>query len=152
MRKIVTFIALSAALGLGGCATNPAQSQYGNFVQKTATINQAVIAQDVAAKLQTLYPPAKTQLVMQQTTTDPFGTALVKDLRGMGFALAELDPKANAKGREGIEGTPLSYVIDQPAGTPFTRVTVTVGKQSLTRPYVVQDGKVLPTGYWARME
>ena len=145
MRKII-FAALFV-LALGGCATT---GQYGNFVPPTATVDQQQLA--------VLYPPAKTRLELQQATPDAFGQALVLTLRERGYALLEFNPaSAKAQATAASEpaspaALPLRYVLDQAGDSNLYRLTLLVGNQSITRPYLVQDGSFAPAGYWVRKE
>ena len=153
MRKII-FAALFV-IALGGCATT---GQYGNFVPPTATVDQQQLAREAVQQLAVLYPPAKTRLELQQATPDAFGQALVLTLRERGYALLEFNPaSAKAQATAASEpaspaALPLRYVLDQAGDSNLYRLTLLVGHQSITRPYLVQDGSFAPAGYWARKE
>nr|WP_011255133.1 lipoprotein [Achromobacter xylosoxidans]CAI47820.1 mating pair formation protein TrbH [Achromobacter xylosoxidans A8] len=153
MRKII-FAALFV-LALGGCATT---GQYGNFVPPTATVDQQQLAREAWQQLAVLYPPAKTRLELQQATPDAFGQALVLTLRERGYALLEFNPaSAKAQATAANEpaspaALPLRYVLDQAGDSNLYRLTLLVGHQSITRPYLVQDGSFAPAGYWVRKE
>lgn len=153
MRKIT--IAALLVLALSGCATT---GQYGNFVPPTAAADQQQLAREAVQQLAVLYPPAKTRLELQQATPDAFGQALVLTLRERGYALLEFD-SASAKAQATAAsssaspaGLPLRYVLDQAGDSNLYRLTLLVGNQSITRPYLVQDGSFAPAGYWARKE
>lgn len=154
MRKIVSLALLALALGLGGCATT---SQYGNFVQ-SAALDQQKLATDAVQQLAMLYAPARTRLELQQPTPDPFGQALVKSLRDKGYALLEYAPasaasQASAPATTAASGgLPLRYVLDQAGDSNLYRLTLMVGNQSITRPYLAQNGMFAPAGYWVRKE
>ncbi len=70
-------------------------------------------------------------------------------LRDKGYALLEYDP-ASAKAQASAAsspattaapgGLPLRYVLDQAGDSNLYRLTLMVGNQSITRPYLVQDG------------
>lgn len=151
MRKIA--IAALFALTLAGCATT---GQYGNFVPAAA--NQQQIATDAVQQLATLYPPAKTRFELHQATPDAFGVALVNSLRERGYALLELNPADKAQAAsapapvEASAALPLRYVLDQAGATNLYRLTLLVGSQSITRPYLEENGSFVPAGYWARKE
>lgn len=153
MRKII-FSALFV-IALGGCATT---GQYGNFVPPTATVDQQQLAREAVQQLAVLYPPAKTRLELQQATPDAFGQALVLTLRERGYALLEFNPaSAKAQATAASEpaspaALPLRYVLDQAGDSNLYRLTLLVGHQSITRPYLVQDGSFAPAGYWVRKE
>ena len=107
-------------------------------------------------QLAVLYPPAKARLELQQATPDAFGQALVLTLRERGYALLEFNPaSAKAQATAASEpaspaALPLRYVLDQAGDSNLYRLTLLVGHQSLTRPYLVQDGSFAPAGYWVR--
>ena len=151
MRKII--IAALFALTLAGCATT---GQYGNFVPAAA--NQQQIATDAVQQLATLYPPAKTRFELHQATPDAFGLALVNTLRERGYALLEFSPADQAKASAATApagapaALPLRYVLDQAGTTNLYRLTLLVGNQSITRPYLAQNGTFAPAGYWVRKE
>ena len=153
MRKIT--IAALLVLALSGCATT---GQYGNFVPPTAAVDQQQLAREAVQQLAVLYPPAKTRLELQQATPDAFGQALVLTLRERGYALLEFDPaSAKAQATAASEpaspaALPLRYVLDQAGDSNLYRLTLLVGHQSITRPYLVQDGSFAPAGYWVRKE
>lgn len=154
MRKIT--IAALLVIALSGCATT-GTGQYGNFVPPTAAADQQQLARDVVQQLATLYPPAKTRFDLQHATPDPFGQALVLTLRESGYALLEFDktgPQATtaAGAPASPAGLPLRYVFDQAGESNLYRLTMLVGNQSITRPYLVQDGGFAPAGYWVRKE
>lgn len=150
MRQIIAWFALP----LAGCAVAP--SQYGNFVPVGA--NQQQIAIDAAHQLAMLWPPGTTRFELRQATPDAFGTALVGSLRGRGYALTEYyeaDPPQASAGATPT-GSPaalsLRYVLDQADTTNLYRLTLVVGDQSITRPYLVENGSFVPAGYWVRKE
>lgn len=151
MRKLI--ITALFAMTLAGCATS---SQYGNFIPAAA--NQQQIATDAVKQLTTLYPPAKTRFELHQATPDAFGMALVSTLRDRGYALLEFNPaeQAQASVAQAPAGTPsalpLRYVLDQAGTTNLYRLTLLVGNQSITRPYLEESGSFVPAGYWARKE
>lgn len=148
MRQIIAWVALA----LAGCT---ASSQYGNFVPSVA--NQQQIATDAAQQIVTLWPPGTTRIELGQATPDAFGLALVRSLRGRGYALMEYaDDQAQVSAGAASTGSPaellLRYVLDQAHTTNLYRLTLLVGTQSLTRPYLFQNGELLPAGYWVRKE
>ena len=49
-------------------------------------------------------------------------------------------------------GLPLRYVLDQAGDSNLYRLTLMVGNQSITRPYLAQNGTFAPAGYWVRKE
>jgi hypothetical protein len=159
MRNLASVMVLSVALAsLTGCAPT---SPYGNFVKEpVAGLDQNKIANDTLQQLVTLYSPARTQFELQQPTTDPYGHALVENLRAKGYAIQEFNSggkavkgkKAPRRGSARTASLPLCYIFDQTVGMDLYRITVMVGDQSVTRLYVPQDGTTVPAGYWVRKE
>lgn len=160
LKYIVSILLL---LSLTGCAT---QSHYGNFVDNQPGLNQHQIATDTVDQLAELFPPAHTRFDLKQPTPDAFGMALIRVLRDRGYAVLELSPdasddqddqqktkpsttRANASSQSGL---PLRYVFDQFSGTNMYRVSIIVGHQSITRAYALENGTVVPAGFWARKE
>lgn len=142
MRKLLL---LALFISLVACA-----ARYGNFMRNTTQGNDKKMADDVAKKLVTLYPPALTRFDLQHATGDYFGTSLIASLRTKGYAVLE----HKARRKKGRAGVPLSYTVDQLKGTGLYRVTVLINRQeSLNRVYkVAQDGVLYPAGYWVRKE
>jgi hypothetical protein len=141
------------ALGLAACSTAPSH-QYGNFSGNPPAYDQKIAA-DTIKQLLTLYPPAKTRFKVQQPTPDTFGTALIGGLRFNGYELLEYKPaadRAEKPGKEHDKGLDLRYVLDQHAGGNLYRVTVSIGNESLTRPYMARNDTLVPAGYWVRKE
>ncbi|MDF7677056.1 conjugal transfer protein TrbH [Neisseriaceae bacterium ESL0693] len=138
-------IAMLFTLILSGCTTT---GQYGNFVSTTA--NQEKLAVDTAQQLVILYPPAKTHLELHQATPDAFGLALVNILRERGYAILEFNSKNKEQTAAGA--LPLHYVLDKADTSNLYRLTLKVGNQSITRPYLEQNGTFVPAGYWTRKE
>lgn len=151
----IKVLTLGFALTLAGCTT---PSPYGSFVKDSLVIDYP-IARDAVTKLTVLYPPASTRFELKQPTPDTFGRALVNGLRAQGYAiLEEVKAPASATHPENnsvtamAPGLPLRYVLDQASDPTQYRLTVLVGNQSLTRPYLAQNGTAVPAGYWTRKE
>jgi len=142
MRRIS--LAALAALSLAGCATSP----YGNHLH-SASVDQQKLADDAVKQLATLWPPAKTRFELKQTTPDVFGNALVQNLRERGYAVMEFSPNTTEVNTQ----LPLRYVLSQvknESGNLY-HLTLLVGAESITRPYLEQNGIVVP-GYWSHKE
>lgn len=146
MHKVI--IAALLALGLVGCATT---AHYGNYAPPTTKGGQQKLAREAVQQLATLYPPAKTRLELQQATPDAFGQALVPALRESGYALLESNT-GRPKAQSSASTLPLRYVLDQAGDANLYRLTLLVGNQSISRPYLVSDGNFVPAGYWAHRE
>jgi hypothetical protein len=126
---------------------------------QSATVDQQKLASEAVKQLATLYPPAKTRFELQQATPDAFGAGLVKELRESGYALLEFNPEA-AKAKasasaaapaveapaSATKALPLRYVLDQAGTSNLYRLTLLVGNQSITRPYLEQDGTLRRPG------
>ena len=139
------------ALIFSGCAS---KSPYGNFLDEDVKMDQQQLAEVAVSRLETLYPPAKVRFELQQTASDIFGMELIKGLRNKGYAVREHDP--NALSHESVTTAtqilPLRYVVDQAGNSNLFRLTLCVGEESITRPYVYHDGVLAAAGYWARKE
>lgn len=157
------------ALTMAGCAlTNPAD-QYGDHLG--FEINHDELAKGSVATLVTLYPPAKTHLTLQQKVEDPFGTALLKRLRESGYGVEELvqkdesDKPAIPHGPDSSRPQPkplkheppdlnalsLRYVL-APSGAGLYHLTIMIGDHSLSRPYLLANGRLVAAGAWIRKE
>lgn len=171
MRKFVLLALLAALLlGLSGCASPPLA--YGSFIQTPLPAHDRAIADDAVKQLARLYPPARTRFDLQHGVPDFFGTYLVASLRARGYAVLEFKPVAQGQGQGQAQapaqamaanaasfaapspsGLPLSYLLDQDAGSQLYRLTLLINRQqSLTRAYQVQGGTMHPAGYWVRKE
>lgn len=162
MQKVRNVVLL--ALAAASCATVP--PRHGNFLKST-TVDQQKLADETVKQMVAIWAPAKTRLEMRQATPDAFGTALVKGLRDNGYAVAELDQSKHIEKQAALaekeSGEPivapneaktysLMYVLDQAGNANLYRLILMVGSQSITRPYLEQDGALVPGGYWARKE
>lgn len=67
------------------------------------------------------------------------------------FAVSETAPGAIAASTAATT-LPLSYVLDQAGTDNLFRLNLIVGAQSISRPYRLQDGRLLPLGMWIRRE
>ncbi|MEE9102993.1 MULTISPECIES: conjugal transfer protein TrbH [Pseudomonas] len=144
------WIALFACAGLTACA----QSPYGNFAENsTPAINQQ-LATATVRQLATLHPPASTRLQIAQQTSDGYGIALVRTLRASGYSVQEFNPQAKAAEPSARATSPLvvNYIIDAPKDSNLYRVTLLVGRESLSRAYAVQNDRLQAAGVWVRKE
>ncbi len=140
---------------LGGCATQP----YGSFIQNPSTSYSKVMADEVTAQIVRLYPAANTQFNLRHTVNDPFGHALIENLRLEGFAVQETTQQSiqqqifaapHQSETEPQKGLLLSYVIDQ-SGDLY-HVNIMINDMSLSRAFLVQADSVHPAGLWVRKE
>ncbi|WP_249186885.1 conjugal transfer protein TrbH [Pseudomonas sp. KB-10] len=144
------WIALFACLWLAACANGP----YGNFAEhSTPAINQQ-LASATVRQLATLHPPAQTRLQIAQETTDGYGIALVRSLRDSGYSLQEFNLQAKAAEKPASTDVPLqvNYIVDTPNDGNLYRVTLLVGRETLSRAYIVQNDRLQAAGVWVRKE
>ena len=135
-----------------GCVT----THYGNYAVAPESFNKEM-ANDTAKQLVALYPPARTRLVFKQPNKDLYGTSLVASLRAKGYSVVETQEKGikfsvRAPSASSIFGIDLCYVVDSPIRNKLYRVTVILGHQSISRAYTLQNGSIVPIGYWVRKE
>ena len=167
MRFNIVILALSLLLLLGGCAMQP----YGNFIQNPSLVTSKAMADEVTAQIVRLYPAANTQFNLRHTVNDPFGHALIENLRLEGFAVQERINSDNsffvskilmsgslpdiainheADGVTQPTGLALSYILDQ-SGDLY-HVNITIDDTRLSRAFVAQADSVHPAGLWVRKE
>ncbi len=160
MNKMITtsnsvFILMLVLLLMNGCATQP----YGNFIQNPSTTYSKVMADDVTAQIVRLYPAANTQFNLRHVVNDPFGHALIENLRLAGFAVQEATQQSiqqqifavpNQSNTESQKGLALSYIIDQ-AGDLY-HVKLMIDDMRLSRAFAVQADSIHPAGLWVRKE
>jgi hypothetical protein len=161
MRTLTSMVFIIAALA--GCATTSTPAPYGNFIQRmqgAGTADEGTMADDVARKLASTYPPARTRFTLQQATPDAFGSLLVAQLRKKGYAMAEFrqnssdgGPRTKAAATNDLPvDLALAYIVDQPLEEPLYRVTIVVDSQTLSRLYSAKAGTLSPAGAWIRKE
>lgn len=154
--KLTTLIIIVSVFLVSGCS----RQHYGNF--SNLSLDQtSIMAEYVAARLSTLYPPALTKINMKMDAKDDFGKSLINKLRDRGYSLQEYSskgqdkindssPSENSKYQGSID---LSYIVDSLGIQDFYRVTINIGKQSISRGFVVDNsGKVSSAGAWVRKE
>jgi len=157
MHKIA--MATLCVLTLAGCATT---APYGNFANNSTATDQ-MMASDSVRQIVSLYPPAKTRFKLKHQTPDIFGATLIRRLREQGYAIVEFDPKEakpHALATDHHSETPdtpttvllLRYVLDHADGSNLYRLTIMIGTQSISRPYIEQTGTIVSAGYWVRKE
>ena len=167
MRFNIVILALSLLFLLGGCAMQP----YGNFIQNPSLVTSKAMADEVTAQIVRLYPAANTQFNLRHTVNDPFGHALIENLRLEGFAVQERINSDNslfvskilmggslpdiainheADGVTQPTGLALSYILDQ-SGDLY-HVNITIDDTRLSRAFVAQADSVHPAGLWVRKE
>lgn len=160
MNKMITasnaiLILMLVLLLLNGCATHP----YGNFIQNPSIVTSKVMADEVAAQIVRLYPAANTQFNLRHEVNDPFGHALIENLRLAGFAVQEATQQSiqqqifaatHQPDTEPQKGLPLSYVVDQ-LGDLY-HVKLMIDDMRLSRAFSVQGDSIHPAGLWVRKE
>lgn len=146
---------LALLLFLVGCATQP----YGNFIQNPSLTTSKVMADDVTAQLMRLYPAASTQFNLSHTVNDPFGHALIENLRLEGFAIQEATQQLIQRQKlaaphqpktESQKGLSLSYVIDR-SGDLY-HIKLMIDDMRLSRAFMAQADSIHPAGLWVRKE
>jgi len=127
-----------------GCAT----VLQGNFAKVPVSLNKAII-NDSINRLVALYPPAHTRFHLKQPIKDSFGVSLIELLRQKGYSINESSMQAGPQGEKNVD---LYYLLDEPIKGTLYRITLTVGKQSLSRAYTLKKGTFTPVGFWVRKE
>ncbi|MCE7914435.1 MAG: conjugal transfer protein TrbH [Nitrosomonas sp. PRO4] len=149
------FILMLVLLLLNGCATQP----YGNFIQNPSIVTSKVMADDVTAQIVRLYSAANTQFNLRHVVNDPFGHALIENLRLEGFAVQEATQQSiqqqifavpHQHDTESQKGLALSYIIDQ-SGDLY-HVKLMMDDMRLSRAFAVQADSIHPAGLWVRKE
>ena len=163
MNKMITashsiFILMLVLLLLNGCATQP----YGSFIQNPSPIYSQyskVMADDVTVQIVRLYPAANTQFNLRHAVNDPFGKALIENLRLEGFAVQEVIQQSiqqqifaapHQLDTESQKGLTLSYIIDQ-SGDLY-HVKLIIDDMRLSRAFEAQADSIHPAGLWVRKE
>ena len=160
MNKMITasnsvFILMLVLLLLNGCVSQP----YGNFIQNPSTTYSKDMADDVTAQIVRLYPAANTQFNLRHVVNDPFGHALIENLRLAGFAVQEATQQSiqqqifavsHQPDTEPSRGHALSYIIDQ-SGDLY-HVNILIDDMRLSRAFAVQADSIHPAGLWVRKE
>ena len=160
MNKMITasnsiFILMLVLLLLNGCVSQP----YGNFIQNPSTTYSKIMADDVTAQIVRLYPAANTQFNLRHMVNDPFGKALIENLRLAGFAVQEATQQSiqqqifaapNQPDTEPQKGFTLSYIVDQ-SGDLY-HVKLMIDDMRLSRAFAVQADSIDPAGLWVRKE
>lgn len=148
-------ILMLVLLLLNGCATQP----YGNFIQNASSVTSKVMADDVTAQIVRLYQAANTQFNLRHVAIDPFGKALIENLRLEGFAVQEATQQSiqqqifaapNQPDTEPQKGFTLSYIVDQ-SGDLY-HVKLMIDEMRLSRAFSVQADSIHPAGLWVRKE
>ena len=149
------FILMLFLLLLNGCVSQP----YGNFIQNPSIVTSKVMADDVAAQIVRLYPAANTQFNLRHVVNDPFGHALIENLRLAGFAIQEATHQSiqqqifaapHQPDTESQKGLALSYIIDQ-SGDLY-HVKLMIDDMRFSRAFTMQADRTHPAGLWVRRE
>lgn len=158
MRAHVVLLTVSAIFGGCGTAAKP-DAGHGSFIGAPPITHEKQMVEDATRQLVSLYPPASTRLVFAHAVADTFGNQLVEKLRSQGYALREQTAQAPAPAEpetadqtKEVAGTSFGYVLDAVGSTRLYRVTLNVGRQTISRAYVAQDDLVHPAGAWVRKE
>ncbi len=159
MNKVINafnavFILIPILLLLNGCAAQP----YGSFIQNPSPIYSQyskVMADDVTVQIVRLYPAANTQFNLRHVVNDPFGHALIENLRLEGFAVQQsiqqqIFAAPHQPDTKPQKGLALSYVVDQ--SNDLYHVKIVIGDIRLSRAFSVQADSIHPAGLWVRKE
>jgi len=144
MKDKAFLIGLISVALVTGCAT----PKYGNLTTNAPYDVNLSIVDDAVQRLETLYPPASTQLNIGQPVakTDTFGNNLVNSLRNKGYAVQEYSEKSRPS-----DGLTLRYILDASSATELYRLKLIVGGDVLTRAYTDYNNMLAPAGSWAKM-
>lgn len=102
-----------------------------------------------------LYPAANTQFNLRHVVNDPFGHALIENLRLAGFAVQEAAQQPifaalHQPNTEPQEGFGLSYIVDQ-SGDLY-HIKLMIDDMRLSRAFAAQADSIHPAGLWVRKE
>lgn len=127
----------AAVLALAGCA-----STGGGYFAREAAGYESRMADDAAAQLARMYPPASTRFALASEERSPFVAALALALRQRGYAVGDTPG----------QGIAVRSLVDVLPGDMY-RLTLHVAAQDLSRAYgVASDGNTYPASFWARCE
>lgn len=136
MKKLLPLVLMVL---LSSCAS----LKYGDFTTMPPS-KESQLAEDAANRLARVYVPAQTTFKLSQRANDRFGIKLLENLRKKGYGIAEnVSPKKSAN---------FFYVLDETERNHLYRVSLFVGKQSLSRAYVYESGALMPIGIWSHKE
>lgn len=146
------YVLLLVSILLNGCVT----THYGNFIQNASLAASQSMADDAAAQIVRLYPPATTQFTLGHAINDPFGQTLIEKLRSSGFAVQEAAepsieqslfavPQSPAEPQAGIR---LSYIVDQ--SDDLYHANLMIGDTRLSRAFMTRADGIHPAGQWVK--
>ena len=155
---------------LSRCSPSPGPRRLRNHqpVRQLRPVDRArsaKLATDAVQQLATLYAPARTRLELQQPTPGSVRPGVRQVVARQGLCPRWIPqpalprrPRPRRHRRRGAPATtaasgglPLRYVLDQAGDSNLYRLlTLMVGNQSITRPYLAQNGTFAPAGYWMR--
>lgn len=116
---------------------------YGNFTNPSKRKDD-YLAKNTVNQLARIYPPAKNTLCIRQRVTDGFGMSLVTHLRQRGYGVIENScPRQQAN---------FFYVLDEPQKHHLYRVSIYINRETLSRLYVKDHGKLSPFSPWSYKE
>lgn len=104
------------------------------------------IAQDATGQLVSLYPPAKTHLVLEQSGRNLFDGKFKSLLRQRGYALYEMTDKSQGQ----PQGKRFAYILDalnDVSHYGYYRLTLNIGDEQLSRLYDAND--LSKPNYWS---
>ncbi len=145
MHKIRLFFAFVFLLLISACSmTKP----FGSHIEQTI-FESDTLSSDAVALLEKIKRPAATRLNFKHEATDNFGVALTNKLRLKGYAISEYPPK---KGEPiYADGFDFRYIVDGIDDTMF-RLTLMVGGETISRPYIRRTNGLQAVSFWTRKE
>ncbi|GHS92676.1 hypothetical protein FACS1894139_04620 [Planctomycetales bacterium] len=130
MKRLLFWGGLSAvAIAVVGCSSSSPVAEA-----------MSAIADDAAAQLTALYPPAKTQFAAA-TPRDGFGVALLARLRERGYAIEESN-------RDGTGRMKFTYEINADSADGILTALYQVNDELLSRAYTANAANYAPLTAW----
>jgi hypothetical protein len=128
-------------LVLTGCVSH---SQYGTYLDAPAG-HRDIMAIDATNQLASIYPPASTTLALEIEPADAFGRTFVDRLRILGFSVQETPASVDD------QSVRIGYILDSLDKKTY-RLLITTGASSMSRAYLINGKKLVPSGLWTRKE
>ncbi|VEG89813.1 conjugal transfer protein TrbH [Legionella spiritensis] len=124
---------------LSSCAS----MRYGNFT-KASQSKDIYLAKDAVSQLTRVYPPARNTFCISQRICDGFGIMLIQEMRKKGYGVVE-KPQSRNKAN-------FFYVVDETEIGRLYRVSLYIGRETLSRVYADTRGKLAPISPWTHKE
>ncbi|KTD64438.1 conjugal transfer protein TrbH [Legionella spiritensis] len=124
---------------LSSCAS----MRYGTFTDVSRN-KDAYLAKDAVSQLTRVYPPARNTFCISQRICDGFGIKLIQEMRKKGYGVVE-KPQSRNKAN-------FFYVVDEAEIGRLYRVSLYIGRETLSRVYADTRGKLTPISPWSHKE